>query len=165
MGTITITLHKNQITIDILALTSQIASQYEDNPETARMAGEIKTPDSEELKPIVARSLTEAFSNIKMACARYLARGREADENNLEEVSGVFILELNTPHAFNKGIVETLKSAMHRYMVDYTMAQLLINPVPKQAEIYGAKAQSGLNSIIPMLNSRTSFTRRCPSFT
>jgi hypothetical protein len=45
------------------------------------------TPDDDEVKPIVARAMTEAFGEVKRKCQRYLLFGRDADDNRLERIN------------------------------------------------------------------------------
>jgi hypothetical protein len=180
MVTLTFNLYKTQIVQDVLILCNNIGTQYEDDSKTSRLSAEIKEPDSEELKPIVARSLTEAYGNIKAKCQRYLIYGREQDDNKLEKIDdsyqdvnvgepvtvpGGFELKLSVPDSFNRGITETLKSTMHRYAVDYVMYNLLKNSIPERAKFYIQVANDELNDIPVLLNSRVSYPRRTPSWT
>ena len=83
---IRINLSRKEITDDILAKTNVLARQMARNPETEELAGDIMTPDDDQVKPIVARSLTEAFGEVKRKCQQYLVFGRYNDDNRLEQI-------------------------------------------------------------------------------
>lgn len=186
MKGIAITIYKRQILTDVLAQTNQIGKMYEDDPTTSKLAGEIKSPDSDEMKPIVARSITEAVSIVKSLCQRYLRQGRDADDNRLERIvnagtttgtdnwqtdastgkdaQGGVTLSLTMPDAFNYGVVETLKSYIHRLCVDHVMQDILINAIPDKAKVYIDKEEADKQNIISLLSSRLDFTLRKPSW-
>ena len=83
---IKINLSRKEITDDILAKSNVLARQMARNPETEELAGDIMTPDDILVKPIVARSLTEAFGEVKKKCQKYLVFGRFTDDNRLEKI-------------------------------------------------------------------------------
>lgn len=83
---IRIVLGKKEITDDILAKSNLLARQMARNPDTQELAGDIMTPDDEQVKPIVARGLTEAFGEVKRKCQQYLVFGRFTDDNRLEKI-------------------------------------------------------------------------------
>ena len=64
---ITINLNRKEITDDILAKSNLLARQMARNPETEELAGDIMTPDDEQVKPIVARALTEAATPSRLS--------------------------------------------------------------------------------------------------
>lgn len=83
---INILLKRKEIVNDILSNCNIIGRALRKNPETEETAGEIMTPDDEITKPIVARSLTEAFGTVKAICQQYLVYGRYEDDNRLEKI-------------------------------------------------------------------------------
>ena len=83
---INILLKRKEIVNDILSNCNIIGRALRKNPETEETAGEIMTPDDEITKPIVARSLTEAFGTVKTICQQYLVYGRYEDDNRLEKI-------------------------------------------------------------------------------
>lgn len=83
---ISIILKRQEIINDILANCNVIGRTMRKNPETEEAAGEIMTPDDPITKPIVARSLTEAFGEVKSVCQAYLMYGRFTDDNRLEKI-------------------------------------------------------------------------------
>lgn len=83
---IRINIKKKEIVDDILAKSNLLARQMSRNPQTEELAGDIMTPDDEQVKPIVARALTEAFGEVKRKCQQYLIFGRYYDDNRLEKI-------------------------------------------------------------------------------
>lgn len=83
---INILLKRKEIVNDVLSNCNVIGRALRKNPETEETAGEIMTPDDEVTKPIVARSLTEAFGIVKSICQAYLIYGRYEDDNRLEKI-------------------------------------------------------------------------------
>lgn len=83
---ISIELFKNELVNDLLTHSNQIGSVLVMNPETEELGGDIMTPDDNATKPIVARSLTLAFGQLKGIFQKYLLYGRYTDDNRLEKI-------------------------------------------------------------------------------
>lgn len=82
-----IKLLKKQIVNDITTECGVIGRALQRSPETEEQGGDIMTPDDELTKPIVARSITEGFGEVKRMCQRYLVKGRDLDDNRLERIN------------------------------------------------------------------------------
>ena len=74
-----------QVCNDVLAKCYQVSLNLQDDAQKDIRAN-IESPDSTETKSIINRSITEAIGNIKIACQRYLTKGRTEDNNNLERI-------------------------------------------------------------------------------
>ncbi|WP_289104239.1 hypothetical protein [uncultured Bacteroides sp.] len=83
---IDITLKRKEILNDVLVNCSVIGRTLRKNPETEETAGDIMTPDDVYTKPVVARSLTYAFGEVKRICQHYLMYGRFTDDNRLDKM-------------------------------------------------------------------------------
>lgn len=83
---IDITLKRKEILNDVLVNCSMIGRTLRKNPETEETAGDIMTPDDVYAKPVVARSLTYAFGEVKRICQQYLMYGRFTDDNRLDKI-------------------------------------------------------------------------------
>lgn len=167
---ITIIFYKKEIAADIAVICNQVAKLYEEDEKMAYIAGEIKTPDAEDIKPIVARAITEGFGRIKATASRYLTHGRTTDDNQLEAIlnqdgSGQLTLHLAMPQGFNAGITETIKSDMHRYIVDYAVYMILRDLLPERAMQHLELAETIRKGITPLLNRRTHAVGRRPNWT
>ena len=82
-----ISLHKKQIVNDVSVECSIIGKILQRNAETEEQGGDIMIPDDEQTKPIIARAITEGFSEVKRVCQRYLITGRDTDDNRLERIN------------------------------------------------------------------------------
>ncbi|MBR0166151.1 MAG: hypothetical protein IJQ13_04655 [Prevotella sp.] len=145
----------------------------------------IQEPDNPETRSIINRAITEAFGDVKSFCQRYLKTGRTVDNNMLERIirdvvytrdSGghatdtvdhyvyeTITLELFIPN-FNVSVTDALKSAIHGFVRDYTMASFLDDQLPDKAAEYHVKTAEGHKMITKLLNSREKFTARKPSW-
>lgn len=82
-----ISLLKKQIVNDVATECNIIGRTLQRNLETEEQGSEIMTPDDEMTKPVVARAITEGFSEVKRVCQRYLILGRDTDDNRLERIN------------------------------------------------------------------------------
>lgn len=87
---ITIVLKKQQIVNDVSVECNLIGRTLQKNEDMAEIASEIMSPDDDESKPVIARSMTEAFGEVKKVCQRYLVYGRDTDDNRLEGIDETF---------------------------------------------------------------------------
>lgn len=163
---ITITLEKKQIVNDISVQCGIIGRTLQKDPENEERAAEIMTPDDVETKPVVARSIVEAWGDVKKVCQRYLTKGRTVDDNRLERIIqsgqeyGAFTLELSMPASFNIGLTETIKSNAHRMIVDYSMRAVLADQWPEKAVEYERLYASDVENLRACLRARLRMTRR-----
>lgn len=77
----------NDIGIQCNLVGKNLQSTAIQGMDTDTIAAGIMSPDDEEVKPVVARSMTEAWDEVKKVCQRYLVYGRENDDNRLEKIN------------------------------------------------------------------------------
>ena len=181
---ITLNFDLKQVCDDLLAKCNLISVGLKDEA-LEDIRANIQEPDSPETRSIINRSVTEAFGNVKSFCQRYLKTGRTTDNNTLERIVSdvVYVrdsggnvtseidhlvyetvtLELYIPN-FNVSVTDALKSSIHRYVVDYTMASFLDDQLPEKAGEYHAKFLDGQKLIVKHLNSREKYNTRKPSW-
>jgi hypothetical protein len=185
---ISITLKKNQIVNDVLTQCNVLGRTLKANVNDANESGQkssnsdselatnIMAPDDETVKPVVARSITEGFAQVKLVCGKYLILGRETDDNRLEKIAtkdsqskityGELQLKLSMPSSFNKGVTETVKSAAHKAIVDYVMRNVLMNQLVDKSKEYDAYFVQDLDDLRQALRARiTSMSRRQSDWT
>ncbi len=182
---ITITFDLMQVCNDILAKCNVISKTIKDEA-MADIKADIATPDGDETRSIINRSITEAWGNIKIAAQRYLLSGRTVDNNNLERLvhqkddstvdtgdgevdldNYIFEklkLELLIPN-FNIAVTDGMKSHLHRYLVDYTLAMFLQDLHPDNSAKYSGLADNDMEAFRHDLLARDTFLNRRPSFT
>lgn len=190
---ITLSFSLEQVANDLLTKCNLISKNIRDEA-MEDIRADILTPDSPETRSIINRAITEAFGNVKAQCKNYLTTGRTADDNMLERMvrdvvytkdehgettnvidhlvyeTVVLVLEIEN---FNTSVTDPLKSSIHRYVVDYTLASFLEDQYPDKAVYYKRKADGdptdkGLKSdkelIREYLNARENFNVRKPSW-
>lgn len=84
---IQIKLLKKQIADDITVESNMIGAILQQSKETQESGARIMTPDDDEIKPVVARAMTEGFGEVKRHCQKYLVLGRDTDDNRLEKIN------------------------------------------------------------------------------
>ncbi len=175
---ITLTFDLGEVTNDILAKCNLISQSIHDKALDDIKAN-VNEPDSPETRSIICRAVTESFGKVKVACQRYLSTGRSTDTNALERLvassttdsSGnttityeTVILSLIIPN-FNSAVTDHLKSAIHKYVADYTMYRFLQDQVADKAKEYKDIANNeDYGDIISDINAREKYTMRHPSF-
>lgn len=176
---ITLTFDLGEVINDILAQCNLIAQSIKDAAMDDIRAN-IQEPDNPETRGIICRAVTEAFGQVKVACQRYLDKGRDTDNNDLERlvassekdsdgnVTSVVYekikIELLIPN-FNTAVTDHLKSMIHKFVVDYVMERYLQDQVADKAAEYKKLAvEEDYPNIISDLNSRERYTMRVPSF-
>ena len=176
---ITLTFDLGEVINDILAQCNLIAQSIKDAAMDDIRAN-IQEPDNPETRGISCRAVTEAFGQVKVACQRYLDKGRDTDNNDLERlvassendsdgnVTSVVYekikIELLIPN-FNTAVTDHLKSMIHKFVVDYVMERFLQDQVADKAAEYKKLAvEEDYPNIISDLNSRERYTMRVPSF-
>lgn len=82
---ITLNFSMEQVCNDVLARCYVVSQGMVDEAQKDIRAN-IESPDSDEIRSIINRAVTEAIGNIKLAAQRYLTTGRVEDNNNLERL-------------------------------------------------------------------------------
>lgn len=172
--TIQISINLGEVCDDIISACNLISKQLGVDAD-AEIKADVKSPDSNETRGIICRAVTEAIGQVKYAAQRYLRVGRREDTNTLERlgyeatVAGseekkvvyetqVFVMEIPN---FNLAVTDALKSAIHKYIVDYTMWRFLQNLVSDKAGEYKVLASDeDLPDIVSKLNARNNYHKK-----
>lgn len=159
MRAITITLKREEIMGDVVN-TAHITGRRLNVAGAEEKASDIQTPEEGVDKYVVARAMQEGLSAIRKECGRYLSTGRLSDDNELEDVTGNFVLMLNMPDRWNFGATSRLTSLANAYVRDWCIYSIFEKTNPEEAANYLSKAQLSLSSIKPILEMRTAPVRR-----
>lgn len=170
--TIQISINLGEVCDDIISACNLISKQLGTEVD-AEVRADVKSPDSNETRGIICRAVTEAIGQVKYAAQRYLRVGRKEDTNTLERLgheaivdeekravyeTQVFVLEIPN---FNLAVTDALKSAIHKYIVDYTLYRFLQNQVSGKAEEYKVLASDeDMPDIVSKLNARNNYHRK-----
>lgn len=186
---ITITINLGQTVHDLLVECNLIGKNLVD-AANYELQADIKSPDDPETRSIICRAHTEAFGNVKLACRRYLLKGRIEDDNKLERL-GVLVdsddpdfadlpptdqstdlkwkwdevdLDMKIPN-FDTAVTDALKNHIHKYIVDYVMWRFLQNQQDDKCGEYKKLAdEEDLPNIVKDLSCRDRFIHRTPQF-
>jgi hypothetical protein len=104
--------------------------------------------------------MQEGLSAVRKECGRYLNMGRLVDDNQLEDVTGNYILALDMPDRWNYGATSHLTSLANAYVRDWCIYSIFEKTNPEEAANYLGKANVSLSSIKPVLEMRTAPVRR-----
>lgn len=159
MRTITITLKREEIMGDVVN-AAHITGRRLNVAGSEEKASDIQTPEEGVDKYVVARAMMEGLSAVRKECGRYLSTGRIADNNELEDVSGDYILSLDMPDRWNYGATSRLTSLANAYVRDWCIYSIFEKTNPDEAANYLSKANLSLSEIKPILEMRTAPVRR-----
>lgn len=159
MRTITITLKREEIMADVVN-AAHITGRRLNVAGSEEKASDIQTPEEGVDKYVVARAMQEGLSAVRKECGRYLNVGRLTDDNQLEDVTGNFVLALDMPDRWNFGATSRLTSLANGYVRDWCIYNIFEKTNPDEAANYLTKATAQLSEIKPVLELRTSPVRR-----
>lgn len=162
MRTITITLKREEIMADVVN-AAHITGRRLNAPGNEEKASDIQTPEEGVDKYVVARAMGEGLSAVRRECGRYLSTGRVSDTNQLENVSGDYVLVLDMPDRWNFGATSRLTSLANAYVRDWCIYSIFEKTNPSEAANYLTKATLSLSEIKPVLEMRTAPVRRSAS--
>lgn len=159
MKTITITLKREEIMGDVVN-AAHITGRRLNVAGAEEKASDIQTPEEGVDKYVVARAMQEGLSAVRKECGRYLSMGRITDDNELEDVTGDYVLKLDMPDRWNFGATSRLTSLANAYVRDWCIYNIFEKTNPNDAANYLTKANVSLSEIKPILEMRTSPVRK-----
>lgn len=159
MRTITITLKREEIMGDVVN-AAHITGRRLNVAGAEEKASDIQTPEEGVDKYVVARAMQEGLSAVRKECGRYLSMGRITDDNELEDVTGDYVLKLDMPERWNFGATSRLTSLANAYVRDWCIYNIFEKTNPNEAANYLTKANVSLSEIKPILEMRTSPVRK-----
>lgn len=159
MKTITITLKREEIMGDVVN-AAHITGRRLNVAGAEEKASDIQTPEEGVDKYVVARAMQEGLSAVRKECGRYLSMGRITDDNELEDVTGDYVLKLDMPERWNFGATSRLTSLANAYVRDWCIYNIFEKTNPNDAANYLTKANVSLSEIKPILEMRTSPVRK-----
>lgn len=159
MMTITITLKREEIMADVVN-AAHVTGRRMNAAGSEEKASDIQTPEEGVDKYIVARAMQEGLSAVRSECGRYLNMGRITDDNQLEDVTGNYVLTLDMPDRWNFGATTQLTNLANAYVRDWCIYSIFEKTNPDEAAGYLTKATASLGGIKPVLEMRTAPVRR-----
>lgn len=159
MKVVTITLKRAEIMADVVN-AAHITGRRLNVSGGDEQASDVQTPEDGVDKYVVARAMQEGLSTVRKECGRYLNMGRLNDDNQLEDVTGDYLLTLDMPDRWNYGATSHLTNLANGYVRDWCIYSIFEKTNPNEAAHYLEKANAELSGIKPVLEMRTDPVRR-----
>lgn len=156
--TITITLYMSELIYDVqnkTYLTGRSRSTGKNHEEVAHM----QANDDDENANQIARSIGNAFANMKTQLSEFIQSAGTTANNQLISQTTNLSVELVMPSNFNQAVNDTVSTAMHQYLVNYAIGDWFTITNKNDAGDYVALAAANIEEIRNAINKRVRPTR------
>lgn len=154
MKTIDITLDLNEVVYDIQNKTYLTGKSRKDGDNHEQVAN-MQANDDEENANQILRSVSMAFSNLKMKLGEYLDLPKTTSDNTPLSTDVVLNLTLKMPSNYNTSTVDTVAAAAHQYVVSMAIYDWFVITDKKDADEYAALAELSLKIISEAVSKRS----------
>lgn len=154
MKTIAIKLKIKEIIYDVqnkTYLTGKSRREGDNHEQVANM----QANDDEENANQVLRSISSAFSTLKMKLGEYLNLDYTTADNKLIDDNTSLDLSLMMPSNYNTSTADTVAAAAHQYIVSMAVYDWFIITDKKDAAEYAVLAETCLRIISEAVSKRT----------
>lgn len=159
--TLTITLVMSEILYDIMNKTHLTGRSRETGNNHEEVANMKANEDEENINQIL-RSIGNAFTNLKTKVSEYLEDEGTTANNILIDAETNLTLALSMPSNYNEATKETLSSAMHRFLVNSSIAEWFTITNKNDAADYVSLSTADIETIREAINKRTRPKRTVP---
>lgn len=156
--TITLMLYMSELIYDVQNksyLTGRSRSNGKNHEEVANM----QTNDDDENANQIARSIGNAFGNLKTKLSEYINETGTTATNKLISTSTNLQLSLVMPSNYNQSTVDTISAATHQYLVNSALADWFTITDKNDASDYVALAAANIEELREAINKRVRPTR------
>ena len=156
--TITITLYMSELIYDVqnkTYLTGRSRSTGNNHEEVAHM----QANDDDENANQIARSIGNAFANMKTQLSEFIQSAGTTANNQLISQTTNLSVELVMPANFNQAVNDTVSTAMHQYLVNYAIGDWFTITNKNDAGDYVTLAAANIEEIRNAINKRVRPTR------
>lgn len=160
--TLTITLVMSEILYDIMNKTHLTGRSRETGNNHEEVANMKANEDEENINQIL-RSIGNAFTNLKTKVSEYLEDKGTTANNILIDAETNLTLALSMPSNYNEATKETLASAMHRFLVNSSIAEWFTITNKNDAADYVSLSTADIETIREAINKRTRPKRTAPT--
>lgn len=160
--TLTITLVMSEILYDIMNKTHLTGRSRETGNNHEEVANMKANEDEENINQIL-RSIGNAFTNLKTKVSEYLEDKGTTANNILIDAETNLTLALSMPSNYNEATKETLASAMHRFLVNSSIAEWFTITNKNDAADYVSLSTADIETIREAINKRTRPQRTAPT--
>ena len=160
--TLTITPVMSEILYDIMNKTHLTGRSRETGNNHEEVANMKANEDEENINQIL-RSIGNAFTNLKTKVSEYLEDKGTTANNILIDAETNLTLALSMPSNYNEATKETLASAMHRFLVNSSIAEWFTITNKNDAADYVSLSTADIETIREAINKRTRPKRTAPT--
>lgn len=156
--TITITLYMSELIYDVqnkTYLTGRSRSTGNNHEEVAHM----QANDDDENANQIARSIGNAFANMKTQLSEFIQSAGATANNQLISQTTNLSVELVMPSNFNQAVNDTVSTAMHQYLVNCAIGDWFTITNKNDAGDYVTLAAANIEEIRNAINKRVRPTR------
>lgn len=159
--TLTITLVMSEILYEIMNKTHLTGRSRETGNNHEEVANMKANEDDENINQIL-RSIGNAFAGLKSKISEYLEETGTTANNVQIEADTNLTLALSMPSNYNDATRDTLSSAMHRYIVNSSIAEWFTITNKNDAADYVSLSAGDIETIREAINKRTRPKRTVP---
>lgn len=159
---LTITLFISEILYEVMNKTHLTGRSRETGNNHEEVANMKANEDDENLNQIL-RSIGNAFANLKSKVSEYLVEAGTTANNIQIEQGTNLALVLSMPSNYNEATRDTLSSAMHRFIVNSSIAEWFTITNKNDAADYVSLSAGDIETIREAINKRTRPQRIAPT--
>lgn len=155
---LSVTLYMSELIYDVqnkTYLTGRSRQTGTNHEEVANM----QANDDDENANQIARSIGNAFANLKTKLSEYIVASGTTTSNKLLSVSSNLTLTLTMPSNFNQATNDTVSAALHQYLVNSAIGEWFTITDKNDAADYVALASANLEELREAINKRVRPTR------
>ena len=155
---VVLTLYRKEIEYDIRNKARLTAlRQTEISPEQRSY---LEVDDLDRSSNQMSRSISNAYGALRAALSEYLEANTPTADDELV-TAGNMTVTLRMPMGFRNSVVRSVAPLMHRYIVDYALAEWYALGGSVDASTYATAAGEELAAIESLLNARRRPLREC----
>lgn len=159
--TITLMLYMSELIYDVQNksyLTGRSRSNGQNHEEVANM----QANDDDENANQIARSIVNAFGNLKSKLSEYIEESSTTVTNKLISTNTNLQLSLIMPSNYNQSTMDTISAATHQYLVNSALADWFTITDKNDASDYVTLAGANLEQLREAINKRVRPVRSNP---
>lgn len=161
MKTITITLYKSEIIYDVKNKTF-LTGKSRENGNNYEQVANMQANDEDDNENQLLRSIGNAFDTLKAKLSSYVSGTGTTASNILLTAEGNLEISLEMPDNFNQGVIDSVKSAIDKYIVNSVLFDWFTITKPDEAQTYFELAKNNVEELRESLNKRIRPTRTAP---
>lgn len=163
---VTVTLESKEIKFDVMNKSHLTGQARNAEGKDYRVTAYMQASEDDEHAYQILRSISNAFSHLKVELGEYLHEDGSTTNNRINETvedGGQLVLVFRLPSNFNNSACDSLGGMLHEYIVDRTLSEWFVITDKEDAQDYANLAVDALNRAKQALYKRERPTR--PTYT